>query len=651
MIIDALIVHNVGLFRGRNALQLPEPTARQPVTVLRALNGSGKTTLLEALRLGLYGRRAPSLPVGRAYEAQLRAMIHHGVSQAEGAAIEVVFRLRSEGELRQYRVHRSWAAHGDAMLEKLKVYVDSIFDPSLTEGWAEIIEQWLPTRLSSFCFFDGEQLAALADPAQSQEVLRDAVRTLLGLDLVEQLGTDLKTLERRRRTQQLAPSEQAALVPLQAALETTEAQVQSTLYERAQRANIAERMRLALEQATVVLGLAGGDPTEARPRLLAEQGAASEHVAACEQTLRHQAYGIAPLLLVKGSLIALTSHEYDPLVSHPRAAKGLAMRDDWILTQIDMLGGSRALVQQLQSQLENERVTRASQVGADNAGQVSEVVSQLSIAEAQISADLASLERARERLDNVERALERLPREDDVASPQKVWEQALVENTRAKVELEQADVKLAQARRAREEAQARYHKALEVQLRAQQSQEEAELARIRSEQLRNTLDRFRATMTQRHASRLGDLISDCFAQLHRKHGLVHSVHIDPNTFAMTLFSEDGESQSAERLSAGERQLLAIATIWAIMRASGRPLPLVIDTPLGRLDSVHRHALLERFFVRASHQVVLLATDTELDAAAWKQLQPAIGCSYEINYVPSERRSQLLPVSLCMGGAA
>jgi len=63
---------------------------------------------------------------------------------------------------------------------------------------------------------------------------------------------------------------------------------------------------------------------------------------------------------------------------------------------------------------------------------------------------------------------------------------------------------------------------------------------------------------------------------------------------------------------------------------------VIDTPMGRLDAEHRNALLERYFPNASHQVVILSTDTEIEENAFEKLQPSIARAYHLEYNDAEK---------------
>lgn len=81
-------------------------------------------------------------------------------------------------------------------------------------------------------------------------------------------------------------------------------------------------------------------------------------------------------------------------------------------------------------------------------------------------------------------------------------------------------------------------------------------------------------------------------------------------------------------------MLAVALLWGLALSAGQPLPVVIDTPLGRLDSSHREHLLDRYFPHASHQVVLLSTDTEINSEAWKKLAPRVGRSYRLEFDPA-----------------
>lgn len=63
--------------------------------------------------------------------------------------------------------------------------------------------------------------------------------------------------------------------------------------------------------------------------------------------------------------------------------------------------------------------------------------------------------------------------------------------------------------------------------------------------------------------------------------------------------------------------------------------------MGRLDSEHRQAMLTRFFPYAAHQVVLLATDTELDAAAFALVQPAVSHRYRLAFNSEQTCTEVL----------
>ena len=122
-----------------------------------------------------------------------------------------------------------------------------------------------------------------------------------------------------------------------------------------------------------------------------------------------------------------------------------------------------------------------------------------------------------------------------------------------------------------------------------------------------------------------------------KSNLVHRVAIDSGSFRLSLYDPQGKPLPKQRLSAGEKQLLAIAFLWGLARVSGKNLPIAIDTPLGRLDSSHRNNLVERYFPTASHQVILLSTDTEIGKQEANLLreQEAIAREYLLDYDPDE----------------
>ena len=161
-----------------------------------------------------------------------------------------------------------------------------------------------------------------------------------------------------------------------------------------------------------------------------------------------------------------------------------------------------------------------------------------------------------------------------------------------------------------------------------------------SQKVRQKLEKFRSVFVESRIHQVEGFILGSFQQLLRKQSLISGLKINPEKFSLELYGQDGRILSPERLSAGERQLLAISMLWGLGRASGRPLPTVIDTPLGRLDASHRTLLVERYFPFASHQVLLFSTDKEIDEAYFEKLKPYIGHFYRLEYEDTTKATQI-----------
>ena len=144
---------------------------------------------------------------------------------------------------------------------------------------------------------------------------------------------------------------------------------------------------------------------------------------------------------------------------------------------------------------------------------------------------------------------------------------------------------------------------------------------------------FQEKLTLRKLNKLESEVTNCFRYLLHKSNLIGRISIATETFALSLYNQEGNLIPKKRLSAGEKQLLAISLLWGLARVSEKNLPMAIDTPLARLDSSHRHNLIERYFSTASHQVILLSTDTEITETEVKRLREknAIAREYLLDY--------------------
>jgi DNA sulfur modification protein DndD len=641
MILDNLVLENVGTFRGKQTLALTPPSPQKPVILVGGLNGAGKTTILESIHLALYG--SLSLMPGRrtgSYENYLRSLIHHGVDDSEGAAVDLTFHVYQQGEKHTYRVRRRWRSTGASVRETLFVWVDGKRDEALTSTWSEHVENYLPRGISGLFFFDGEQIEALADLDRSRQALSSALAALLGLDVIDRLATDLTVLRRRHRGAEVPQELRFAVEERQkTATSTRLAEEEAAATVAAARVE-AERANKRLHEVTERYRSAGGELLEQRDAAETRVEMGRQQLHDLDEELCRESADVAPLLQVTSLLDGLTQQS---------ALEQVADRDQAILDVVT--NRDREVLDRL----------RAGKVRAATVATVQEFLA-ADIASRQTSSEIprisgirdpAMLEALRanvlpqartrltelierrralnEQLGQAERALVAIPDPEALSTIKNEMEEASQNALRCHASLMQAEDQLGLLRQERARADTAYEVALDKSAQASLAVEDDHRLVEHVDRVHATLGFLKTKATERHVGRISRLILDALTQLLRKDALVSDVRIDPISQNVELSGPNGRPISASELSAGERQLLAVALLWGLAQAAGQPLPMVIDTPLGRLDGSHRDHLITRYFPRASHQVVLLSTDTEIDKNAFDSLRPQVGRTYRLDF--------------------
>jgi DNA sulfur modification protein DndD len=158
-----------------------------------------------------------------------------------------------------------------------------------------------------------------------------------------------------------------------------------------------------------------------------------------------------------------------------------------------------------------------------------------------------------------------------------------------------------------------------------------EIANI-SNLLNDYIDKLRAAKI----NQLEDSTFLMFKKLLGKGESINNLSIDPKTYLITVVNNSGDIVRKESLSAGEKEIFAISLLWGLARTSQLKLPIIIDTPLSRLDSHHRDKIVGEYFPNAGHQVIILSTDTEVDKKYYDILENHLQHAIRLKYDGSEK---------------
>jgi DNA sulfur modification protein DndD len=654
MILDEIALLNFGLYAGRQTMVLTPPTASKPVILIGGLNGGGKTTLLDALQLCLYGAHARTSNRGSvAYAEYLSRCIHRGAGSSE-AAIEIAFRHTVEGKEDHYRLRRSWRLNGSGCKERFDVLKNGRQEPALAENWITQVEDLLPPNIAHLFFFDGEQIESYASLTNSSALIGAAIQNLLGLDVVDQLDKDLQIFERRKRTQEKDDVSRAEVEAIENELCVLRARSEKLAEERAAlRTHKIDQQRKALAKLEEQFRKLGGELYERRTEIERQRDHATEEAAKCADNLRELSAGTVPLLIVRGLLKKVAGRDHAEAAGRQARdiAKALKERDKAVLTHLRKKKLPKNALEAIGKFLDQDRYKRSAAGGTPalldlSADSRSDLLALMRDGLANVSKEAAVMAKnqveAEARAERLGHQFDSIPGADTIAEIATRRDALRVEIAELESDYATLGAEIDRVFREIERKGQNLTRLLEDGAKAEGERQDRTRILHHSSKVRETLSAFRRAVTQRHVRRIEQLVFESYKQLLRKATLVTRLTIDAETYSLSLYGRDDKILSSETLSAGERQLLAIALLWGLAKASGRPLPTAIDTPLGRLDAEHRTHLVERYFPFASHQVLLLSTDEEIAGDYLRRLEPWIGRRYHLAYDDKLGQTRIVP---------
>jgi DNA sulfur modification protein DndD len=581
-----------------------------------------------------------------------------GLFQPKSASVAIEFDYAQAGVKHSYSVERSWDKQDSGVTSRLVVLRNGVPLDELDRAHAdEFLRDLIPPGVSQLFFFDGEKIQQLAETDQDHSALADAVRGLLGLELIDRLRADLRVYAGRLERFPEGDPFHAEMQHLADERKSLEDRRMALTRQVDESVSARDRVRKEIARQEQRLARAGGVFAKQREALKAERQQLDEAVKEAEGEIRVLAESLLPFTLAPRLCLALREQ-----LEAEDKLQGWQTHQALLQTRIERMKGSAE--ETLFPEAQGERISEKARKQlirrvanwldelAEEPSGLPEVplIHRLSDDERKrilggidqvlgefprrLRAAQKRLERSTRRLREVEKSLEKIPADE-------VLEPLLVRLRELSRDLGAAESLVRREEAANKETELRLEELARRERKLQERLEQARALQGRVEmaaRVQAALQDYAEVMTKTKVGELRAAVASCFSQLWRKGDLVRRIDIDPRDFQVTLFDQHGRTVPKKQLSAGEKQIYAISVLRALAMASGRPLPMIVDTPLGRLDSDHRKHLVERYFPHASHQVVVFSTDTEIDRTYFQELAPSISHAYSLRYDPTEART-------------
>lgn len=631
MIIKELKLHNFGVYAGTNVFSFK---ADKPIVLIGGLNGRGKTTFLEAVLLSLYGKNSftYSEGSGQTYGQYLKSYVNVADGSKE-TYVELTFCMNANGT-DEYRIKREWNGNGIRTSEYVTVHKDGEYNQFLTDNWAMFMENVLPSALSSFFFFDGEKIATLAGESTSAQ-MKESIKALLGITVLDHLENDLNRVISRAAKSSVDAEEAEELEKLRKAKEeSAERLVRSDAKITGLMSDLSDIQR-NIDKSNEEYIAKGGDIVNQRQELIEQRTLLRARTQGINDELLNAAASELPLMLVRDLLFNIREKaeiEHDQKTISAALEKMLKALPAYINDK----GGKEEEIKAFLNYFKKKNTAKGKDITFD--------LSDAALAQIQLLLDQRLIDKklatqaAKERIEKNRHEVDQIDSYLSVDIDEKAVNTLYkrikkLEQKRAEIE---AKIELEQEKRkslngAMMQAASDFNRKVEAYLKKVELNDDRDRI-IKYANLATTIiEKYRVVLQKSKVSEVAMTMTKCYKLLASKKTLIDRIEMDPASLDMIYLNKDGGEVPGKSLSAGEKQMMVIALLWSLAICSNKRLPVIIDTPLSRLDSVHRQALIKVYFPKASDQTIILSTDSEINNDYYSMMKDNIGDEFTLIY--------------------
>ena len=650
MLFSKIILENYGVYKDRQIFDFTS-SSEKPIILCGGTNGAGKTTLFNSIMLCLYGQDSfEKRTTKKDYEEFLKRKIHRYLGSktvADFAAITIEFEYYHQGKVENYSVSRLWKNDDGKIIENFSIKKNGEKLDSIDESqWHQFIRELLPRGVARLFFFDGEKIVKIAKEGNEDIEIKSSFDMLLGLDLVEQLKSDLE-INLMRNMKGGAKEIQEKKDELDSELAKLEKNISDLKIKRERKTDELDEIQKIVDEYEEKISRLGGGYATQRHELQNKESVLKEKTVNIEENIREICLDALPFSMIPKQLEELVEqiNQDQEITKNQFEKQSLEKNLSQVSKEInedefwnDFKADSN-LKKEISSKIEElfqEKISSKSSeiqnpiidLSPNDTVKILDTIKNIdTVLLSKLENHTIEYNKITEELQKIETALNNAPNDDEIGPLIAKLNSEHEKIGVIKTEFDHLDQKIHEQTSLIGLKKSALRQIVDEKYKQKASETNLQVTR----DVQNVLDLYSSKLREKKLQLLEQYLIEAIQVLIHKEDFVEKVAIDKKTFAMTLYRKNNQEMLKDELSEGEKQMFATAVLWALAKTSGRPLPFMIDTPLARLDVEHRGKLIETFFPSASHQVVIFSTDAEIDEKYYAQLKPFISKSYLMKY--------------------